>query len=330
MHISSLKLKDRMVSYNIKGMFFPAPLKRGDKIAIISPASVVREEYVLGAMEKIGERGYQPVLMPHALGPDDGNFAASRSDRLIDLFDALENPEFKAILCARGGYGCGQLLADFSHSLVANNPKWMIGFSDVSALLALWYKSGIASIHGPMSKHLATNPSDDPCSEALFNILENGGRFDYTVSPHPYNQPGKITGMIRGGNLAVLNDLSNTPNDILAIHPSDEENIILFLEDINEPIYKVNRILWRLLNSGTLRFVKGIIFGQFTDYRPDKNFDTMEDMIKHFIDRSIVPKNIPIVFNFPVGHTDVNYPITVGATVELNVTESSVNLRTIF
>ena len=322
------KTSEPFVLVNHKSLFFPAPLRKGDKIAIISPASPVREEYVEGAMIRIAERGYEPVLMPYALGPQCGIFASDKSHRLFDLMDALEDPDYKAILCARGGYGCAQLLANISYGMVSRNPKWLIGFSDVSALLAMMYRSDIASIHGPMAKHLATMPADDPCTEALFQLLENGGRFDYTAKPHPYNETGRATGVLRGGNLAVLNDLANTPYDILNLQLEDKD-VILFLEDINEPIYKVNRILWRLLNSGTLIVVKGIIFGQFTDYKPDASFQTMEDMIHHFVERSIIPESVPIVYNFPIGHTDLNFPLTEGAPVELEVTETSVRLKSL-
>lgn len=312
---------------NYKDMFFPEPLKKGDKIAIISPASAVKEEYVRGAMKRLKDRGYEPVLMPHAIGHESGSFASTKSDRLMDLFTAMDDPEYKAIFCTRGGYGCGQLLADLPLGLISANPKWIIGFSDISALLALWFRSNIVSIHGPMAKHLATMPANDPCTEALFNMLENGGKFDYTVAPHPFNQLGKATGILRGGNLAVLNDLADTPTDILGIKDSDDE-VILFLEDINEPIYKVNRMLWRLFNAGTLKLLKGIIFGQFTEYRPDANYAMMEDMIHQFVEKNLIHSDIPIVYNFPTGHTDLNYPLTEGATVELVVTESIVKLKT--
>lgn len=311
-----------------KGIFFPAPLRKGDKIALLSPASAVKKEYVKDAMQRIEERGYKPVLMKYALGHESGSFSATKGDRLMDLVTALEDSDYKAIFCTRGGYGCGQLLSNLSYGLVANNPKWIIGFSDVSALLAMWYRSDIASIHGPMAKHLATMPADHPCTVALFNMLENGGKFDYTVSPHEYNREGKVTGILRGGNLAVLNDLSDTPEDILSLK-GDKEGVILFFEDINEPIYKVNRMLWRLINSGTLLRVKGIIFGQFTEYRSDANFATMEDMLHDLVEQSIIPYDIPIAYKFPVGHTDINYPLTEGAKVEFEVTKTQVRLRTI-
>ena len=319
---------DSVIDRN-ESLFYPAPLKTGDKIALTSPSSAVKEEFVTGAMKTLEKRGYEPVLMPHALGHVDGSFASTKSERLIDLFDALENSDYKAILCTRGGYGACQLLSKLTPGIVGKNPKWIIGFSDISALHALWYSSGVASIHGPMAKHLATMPSDDPCTESLFEMLENGGRFDYSFPCHIYNHPGKATGTLLGGNFAVLTDLASTKQDILDI-PNGQEDVILFLEDIAEPIYKVNRMLWRLYLNGSLRKVKGIIFGQFTEYKGDKNFDTMEDMIKEFIDHTIVPKDLPIVYNFPVGHSDLNYPLTVGAKVELVATGEIVRLRTIF
>lgn len=319
--------QEPLVMVQHKGICFPQPLKKGDKVAFISPASEVKDEYVRGSMKIFKERGYQPVLMPHALGEAEGSYAAPKGSRLIDLMEAVEDRDIKAIFCNRGGYGCVQMLQNFSYSLIAKNPKWLIGFSDVSALLAMWYCSGIASIHGPMAKHLATEPGDDPCTRALFNILENGGKFSYLMpSTSTLNRPGKAKGILKGGNWAVLNGLAGTPYDILDVKFG--EDVILFLEDINEPIYALERMLWRLSLSGTLLAVKGIIFGQFTEYKPDKNFQTVEEMLDYWLDRIMIPR-IPIVFNFPSGHVKNNYPLTVGATVELCVDEELVSLKTL-
>lgn len=309
-------------------MIFPKPLEKGDKIAFLSPASAVKEDYVYGAMERFYNRGYEPVLMQYALGYETGSFSASRSERLMDLLEAIEIPEYKAIFCNRGGYGCAQLLSNISGSVVASNPKWVIGFSDVSALMAFWYKIGIASIHGPMAKHLSTRPENDPCSIALFEVLENGGNFDYTAEAHELNRPGEATGILRGGNLAVLNDLAGTFSDILRIGEEDKDGVILFLEDINEPIYKVNRMLWRLNLSGSLKKVKGLIFGQFTDYQPDSNYTSMETMIHEFLD-TVKIGNVPVAFRFPTGHTDLNYPLVEGASVNLDINETRVRLKTV-
>ena len=328
--LESLKnsFDDSFMMVRHKSLFYPQPLQRGDKVAFLSPASSVKEEYVLGAMTRFYDRGYEPVLMPHALDQADGSFAASKSNRLMDLMDALADSDIKAIFCNRGGYGCCQLLAHFSYNLIASHPKWIIGFSDVSALLAMWYFSDVASIHGPMAKHLATMPADDPSTMALFNVLESGGRFDYLLPPSPINRLGESEGRLLGGNLAVLNDLANTPYDLLDPHMASD--YILFFEDISEPIYAVERMLWRLQLAGTFQRAKGLIFGKFTEYKPDKNFNSMEEMISRFLERAIPFKKIPIVFNFPIGHVDENLSLTVGARVRLKVTDKAVELKTVF
>lgn len=309
-----------------KGIFMPSPLKKGDKVAFISPASTVKEEYVIGAMKRFEERGFIPVLMKHALNHSSGSYSATKGERLLDLIDAIEDNDIKAIFCTRGGYGCVQMLPNFSYSIVASHPKWLIGFSDVSALLAMWYVSDVASIHGPMAKHLATMPEDDPCTNALFNILESGGRFKYLMPASPYNRQGIASGILRGGNMAVLNGLAGTPYDILDVDP--EEDVILFFEDVNEPIYAIERMLWRLSLSGALDSVKGIIFGKFTEYKPDRNFESVEQMLDFWTERMLIP-DIPIVFDFPIGHVDLNYPLVEGAKVELEVTDDTVSLKTI-
>ena len=308
-------------------IFLPPPLRKGDKIAIISPASAVKEEYVFGAMERFRERGYEPVLMPYALGHESGSYSASKSDRLMDLLDVLQDEGIKVIFCARGGYGCAQLLPYFSYNMISSHPKWIIGFSDVSALLAMMYVSEVASIHGPMAKHLSTMPADNPCTQALFNILESGGKFDYRLPSNPRNICGKATGVLRGGNLAVLNDLASTPYDLLSMR-EEKDDFILFLEDISEPIYAVERMLLRLYLSGALDNCKGLIFGRFTEYRPDKNYQTMEDMLQAFTQLPLFPE-MPVAFNFPVGHTDDNYPLVVGSKVELEVSPNVITLKSI-
>lgn len=317
---------DPSVREKHNGIIFPAPLKKGDKVAFISPASAVKKEYIEGAMERFREEGYEPVLMPGALYHERGSFSAPKEERLEDLVNSLADPEIKAIFCNRGGYGCVQLLPHFTSNMISSHPKWIIGFSDVSALLAMWYRSGVASIHGPMAKHLATNPADDPSSRALFNILENGGNFSYRIPSSEYNRPGFEEGILRGGNFAVLNGLAATPFDILRTDPG--EQVILFFEDVNEPIYAVERMLWRLCLSGTLSRVKGLIFGRFTDYRPDKNFNSVEEMISFWLDR-MLKRPIPVVFNFPTGHVDENYPLVEGAHIELEVAREFVSLKTI-
>lgn len=311
----------------LKGKYYPSVLKKGDLIAIVSPATTVKEEYVAGAAAFLKGRGYKPLVMPSALGPADGSFSASHEARLKDLTDAIENPNIAAILCARGGYGCVHLIADPKlMEAVKRNPKWLIGFSDVSALHALWHKCCIASIHGPMAKHITIETPDDACTDALMRIITQNPIMDYAVEPSPFNRLGKAVGELRGGNLAVLDGLASTPFDMLSVDES--EDVILFIEDISEAIYAVERMLMRLYLSGTLSRLKGLIIGQFTEYRPDKNFDTMEAMVDSLLARCGID-NIPVAFSFPVGHVSNNLPLVEGACVELEVTPDKVTLKTI-
>lgn len=310
------------------GIIIPASLRpdEGDLIAILSPASVVKEEYIDGAVDFLESKGFRVKIMPSAKGPSAGSYAAPLEQRVNDFRSALEDKEVKAILCARGGYGCIHLLPDIPMETVRRNPKWLIGFSDVSALHALWLASGVASIHGPMAKHLATKGSGDPYSDALISMLENDGHFEINVPTHPLSRTGMAQGILCGGNLAVLNSLAATPYDMLKI--DENEDVILFLEDISEKIYAVERMLSRLLLSGMLRNVKGLILGSFTEYGPDKNFATMEEMADNLFKRHGL-MHIPIAFGFPVGHTDDNYPLTEGMPVEFIIGDSITSLKTL-
>lgn len=307
-------------------MIRPLPLRKGDKIAIISPASAVKEEYVAGCADFLQRKGFETEIMPSASGKYiSGSFAAPYEQRLSDLKQALTDNSVKAILCARGGYGCVHLLPAISLEEVHDNPKWIVGFSDISALLALWYRAGVMSIHGPMAKHLSTMPSDDPSTEALLYLLE-GSEMQYVFPANELERQGLATGRLVGGNLAVLNGLSATPFDMLNI--AEDDNVILFLEDISEPIYAVERMLMRLFLSGSLNRVKGLIFGGFTEYKADRNHSSMEEMADKLFKRLNI-QNIPVAFNFPVGHTDENFPLVIGNEVKLIVGSDKVSLSSI-
>lgn len=332
----------------------PPAIGRGDKIAIISPATEVKAHWVRGATAELKVRGYQPIVMPHALGPCDGSFAASEAGRLDDLREAIANPEIRAILCARGGYGCIHLLSPQLQRLVSENPKWLIGFSDISALHALWQKAGIRSLHCSMAKQLTLfdldsqekdiieysepeRPSDTDrellreCVGNMFDILEEKKEkiiYEQTDNLHklyPHLYCGEAEGEIAGGNLAVLNGLASTPWDIMS--KEFLAGKILFLEDIGEKIYQVERMLTRLHLAGAFDQVIGLVFGQFTDYKPDKNFTSMEEMIATRLKEWGV--RCPVTLNFPVGHTAVNRPIPEGGAVRLKVTPEKTVLELI-
>lgn len=293
-------------------IIYPAPLKPGDKIAIVSPAGNIKSDLVYEAADVLRREGYQVEIMPHALGKW-GHYSGTPDERYSDLAAAFRDPEVRAILCSRGGYGVVHIMERLNELPIENDPKWVIGFSDISALHALMTKKGIASIHASMAAQIKKGP-EDPDNADLLGILR-GERPVHLFAGHEYDRPGIATGTLRGGNLAVLAELINTPYDIL------EPDTILFLEDVSEPIYKIERIFYQMRMSGLLGKIKGMVVGQFTDYKPDGNYDKMETMIRDMT----AGYDFPMAFNVPIGHVDHNVPVIESGTVTLKVSPSGVN-----
>lgn len=303
-------------------MIFPKPILPGQSIAIISPASVVKNEYIDGAAKFFEQKGYKVKIGEFAKGPNSGSFAASHLNRALDFRNAWIDPDVKCILCARGGYGCVHILNAISDEEIRNNPKWLIGFSDVSAIHARLLSVGVASLHASMAKHITIN-GEDEITKNLLNIITGDNKsISIDADPHPLNRLGKAKGILIGGNLAVLNGLANTPFDILNI-PNNQDTI-LFIEDIAEKIYAVERMLTRLIIGGNIAKLKALVVGQFTEYNPDNNFSSMEEMIDALLKQYNI--NIPVAFGFNIGHIDNNFPIIEGANANIVISKSNVNL----
>lgn len=295
-----------------KPLIFPAPLREGDKIVFCSPAGTIKPEKVEAAADVLRAEGWRVEIMPHALGKH-GSYSGTADERYSDLERALLDPDVKAIICSRGGYGVVHILDRLNKLDLRANPKWIAGFSDISALHALMAVNGIASIHSSMAGQIMLGP-DDPDNAALFGILR-GERPAYTFDAHGFDRCGIATGKLLGGNLAVLADLINTPYDII------EPDTILFIEDVSEPIYKIERILYQLKLNGVLSKLNGLIIGQFTEYKPDDNHNDMYEMIRDMT----AEYDYPVAFNVPVGHVDHNIPLIESAQVTLKVSPSGRN-----
>lgn len=291
-----------------KTLIVPQPLKKGDRIAILSPAGIIKPEFVYQAMQVLQDEGYEPFVMPHALGRWR-TYSGTAADRLSDLRQAILDPSVKAILCSRGGYGAVHLLEELDRLPLRDNPKWIIGYSDISALHALMHRHGIVSVHAPMAKHLAMLKGRDDDARALFGILSGEPQL-YSIPPSPLNRPGTAVAPLVGGNLAVIADLVATPFDTIL------PDTILFIEDIAEPIYKTERILYQLRLSGALSRLKGLIVGACTDYTPDVDGHTMEEMVSSMVS----DYTYPVAFGVPVGHVDHNIPLQVSLPTRLEVT----------
>lgn len=304
-----------------KDMILPPPLHPGSKIAIVTPASAVADATIDAAIDKLCAKGYAPVVYPHARGKSYGTYATTDARRAAELMAAFNDPDIDAILCSRGGYGTVRLLPMLNADVVRNNPKWLIGYSDISCLHSFMHHAGVASIHGPMAAHLAEEPDSIAATRYLYQALTDPKEIIYNIDSHPYNKPGWAKGRLIGGNLLTINGLSGTQYDILP--PDDDADYILFIEDVDEKIHAIERVLMRLHYSGALSKMKGIIIGQFTGYKPIEDFAAMEDMIHHWLltwgyYNEFDP--MPIVYNFPTGHVSANYPMICGAEAELVVT----------
>lgn len=304
-------------------MIFPRPLHAGSRIAVVTPASPIERQYVDGAKAFLESQGFEVRLMPHVFGPEDGCFASSLQSRLSDLTEAWLDPDIDAILCSRGGYGTAELLPHLSRIDIRGNAKWLIGFSDISALHACLQSHGVASLHSSMAKQFALRP-DSRVTRTMLDLLR-GGKMNYEVEKHPFSRKGHGVGSLIGGNLAVLNGLASTPYDLMG--SALKRDSVLFIEDVSEQIYEVERILLRLCMSGVLGSLKGLIVGRFTDYRPSKKYERMEQMIHALLQRLGIC-DIPVAIDFPVGHIEENLPMTEGATVELSI-EDKVRLKQI-
>ncbi|MDE7334876.1 MAG: LD-carboxypeptidase [Muribaculaceae bacterium] len=289
----------------------PPLLREGDTVALLSPASAIDAELIDGAARALEAEGFCPLIMPSAKGRC-GSFSADASGRLADIQAAIDNIDVKAIICGRGGYGAVHLL----DRLNLHRPVWLAGFSDISALHALWHKNGIRSIHSSMAKELTLRecPGDE-ANRRLFQILHTGRMPSIEWDAHPLNRPGSARGVLRGGNLAVLDGLVGTPFDILTL-----PDTILVIEDIAEPIYKVERMLWRLKLAGVFDRLKGLVVGQFTEYRPSADWSDMYSMIAALT----AGYSFPVAFNAPIGHVSGNLPFIEGVPAALTIADKAV------
>lgn len=295
-------------------VIIPPFLKSGDCIAIVSPSGWVKKSFVNDAVEVLGSTGFSVEVYPHTTGRN-GTFSGTADERFYDLSGALTDPAVKAVLCSRGGYGAIHLLEKLQKLPLRENAKWIIGFSDITALHALMSSNGICSIHGPMTKHLANFKGEDSDGRRLLEILK-GDVTPITFNPHPLNSCGKVKAPLYGGNLAVMMGLLGTPWDI--VRPGS----ILFIEDVSEPVYKVERMIYQLYLSGRLSGLKGLVVGQFTEYSEDINHESMESMISNIVGKY----NIPIAFNAPIGHVDHNVSVIEGVETILDVNDDCVRI----
>ena len=271
-----------------------------ESILIISPSGAINPDYIDGAAQRLRSWGYKVTVSPHAYG-EYGRFSGTDEERLEDLQAALQDPSIDAILCSRGGYGLQRILDKIDTSSLNVNRS---------------------TLHGLMCKHIATLPEDSLALQ-LFRRALAREPITYTLPAHPLNRCGQAQGTLIGGNLSVLYGLQSTPYDLNHVIDAHPEGVILFIEDICERHYHIDRMMNNLRMSGVLARIKGLVVGQFADCEADP---LMGCTIYDTIAQNVAAYDYPVLFDFPAGHVDDNRPLYLNHPAILDLTGQSATL----
>ncbi len=290
-------------------------LQPGDLIALVAPAKSIDKELVLNAARFFESKGYQVEIGTHCTG-EHHYFSGTDEERTADFQKAIDNPNVKAIICARGGYGSIRILDRVNWAAFLRDPKWVVGFSDITVFHQHIQRLEMQSIHGTMPLNFGENTTES--LNSLIAALE-GREISVEIPSSPSNKLGITEGILMGGNLSIIHGLIGTDAQ------PDYTDSILFIEDLCEQIYHIDRIFYSLAKSGILDKIKGLIVGGMTEMK-----DTLvpfgqsveEVILSHFTYRKT-----PIVFDFPAGHIEDNRALILGAKVALNVTSDIVYFR---
>ncbi len=297
-------------------MITPPLLNPGDKIGIAATGRKVSVQDIDTSKKIFTSWGMDVVTSANIHSNMHSYLAASDQQRLDDFQSMLDNPDIKAIACARGGYGTTRILDSLDFSTLHKNPKWIIGFSDITALHLKLFKLGIKSIHATMP--ILFSKAESVSSIESLGLSLVGENTLLSASPNKKNRLGKVTGQIIGGNLSLIVDSIGTLGD------PDTHGKILVIEEVDEYTYKVDRMLMHLKRSNKLNNLAGLIVGHMTDIKePELPFgETVEEII---LDKTR-DENYPIGFNFPIGHENPNLAWVHGSVMTLHVTESGSQL----
>lgn len=297
----------------------PPYLKKGDTIGITCPASYLTAANADKCIETLQHWGFE-VMVGKTLGSRSKNyFSASDEDRTNELQAMLDDKNIKAIIFGRGGYGMGRIIDKLNFTKFKKNPKWIIGFSDITLLHChLFGNHNVSSIHGPMANGFNEGKTNAEAIEAMHKILI-GKKSNYSCHSHTNNRKGVAKGKLIGGNLALLVNAVGTASDF------DTKNKILFIEDVGEYLYSIDRMFHQLKRSGKLKKLSGLILGGFTDLNDtERPFGkTVENIIKDLVEEY----GYPVCFHFPISHGKENLPVKIGVDYELKVTAAKTSLK---
>ena len=295
-------------------MIRPPFLKKGDTIGIAATARKISEAELMPAITKFREWGFQ-VLLSEALYAEDHQFAGTDQQRLSGFQKLLDNNTVKAIIIARGGYGTVRLIDEIDFTSFKKNPKWIIGYSDVTVLHSHIHQNfGIETIHATMPLNFPKNNNESIALSSLYNAFTSNN-IEYIINRLSTEKTGETTGILTGGNLSLLYALSGTVSDIYT------NGKILFLEDIDEYLYHIDRMILQLKRCGKLKNLAGLIVGGMTDMKDNqipfgKNaYEIIADAVKEY--------DYPVCYGFPAGHMEDNRALILGRKISLAVTEKT-------
>jgi muramoyltetrapeptide carboxypeptidase len=305
-------------------VILPPYLKSGDKIAITSPAGYITMDDVQPARQVI-ESWYYQVRVGNTIGKRDYSFGGTDEERLMDLQLLLDDHTVKAIMCARGGYGVNRILDKLNFARFIRQPKWVIGFSDITALhLHLLKNCSVASIHSKMCNSFPKdwNSADPIVKETIQSIKRalDGMAMKYSAIPDEHNRPGVGEGILTGGNLSIIISMMGTRSEI------ETDGRILFLEEVGEYMYSLDRMLMSLKRAGKLSKLKGLIIGGFNKIKTDDPGEEFGRNLAEVVLSKVSEYKYPVCFGFPVGHQKDNYALKHGVTHVLTVRNDSVEL----
>jgi muramoyltetrapeptide carboxypeptidase len=292
----------------------PSPLKKGDKVGITCPAKKLPGP-MTDAVLLLQSWGLE-VILGKTIGASYHQFAGDDEMRAKDLQDFIDDDSIKAIIAARGGYGTVRIIDKVNFSRLSKKPKWLVGFSDITILHThLFTNYNAQTIHGQMPVNIpdASAESLQTLRRALF-----GGELNYQFNSHSSNRGGNGSGILVGGNLSLLIAVSGSVSDL------DYQGKILFIEDVGEYLYAIDRMIRNLKRAGKLQYLAGLIIGGFTDIKD--NDIPFGQTVPEIIMEAVKEYDYPVCFNFPAGHIPDNCSLILGKKLNLSVTDTQVNI----
>lgn len=301
---NSFKMNDTLIR--------PAYLKAGDTVAIVAPSGILknREREVQQAVDLLKEWGLNAIVGEHVFSKAD-HFAGTDEERCEDLQKAMDDPTISAIWCARGGYGTVRILDKLDYTKLKENPKWIIGYSDITALHNQLHNQGFESLHALMCVSLTQDITEVQESVDTFKAALFGNPPNYDLEGSKYNREGEASGQLIGGNLTILHTMLGSDTSL------DTSGKILFIEEIGEYKYHIDRMLQSMKRAGYFENLNGLVVGDMSKLR--KNTTLWGTSVEQLILDALAEYDFPIAFNMPAGHEDDNRALVLGRTVELKV-----------